>query len=190
MIDFGKIKLEAKITDVCARYGIQLRFRGEWASAKCPLPTHKDGEKDKTFQVNLPANYWKCWSESCNAKNGGKKGGDVINLVALLENCSEYDAAKKLIEWFHLETKKAGPRIENRPAEIPSNGNPKRTNSYGNGPAGGVKSGYMHETGIWLDEMLVQVVPDEVIRKTVKKAIMEKIHESYKNGKKTAFAPT
>jgi hypothetical protein len=39
MVNFEAIKHGVRITDVCARYGIQLRFRGEWASAKCPLPS-------------------------------------------------------------------------------------------------------------------------------------------------------
>lgn len=56
MVNFEAIKHGVRITDVCARYGIQLRFRGEWASAKCPLPSHKEGGKDKTLQVNTSVN--------------------------------------------------------------------------------------------------------------------------------------
>lgn len=56
MVNFEAIKHGVRITDVRARYGIQLRFRGVWASAKCPLPSHKDADKDKTFQVNTAGN--------------------------------------------------------------------------------------------------------------------------------------
>jgi hypothetical protein len=40
-----------------------LRFKGEWASAPCPLPTHKAGDKGRNFTINLPQNYWRCFSE-------------------------------------------------------------------------------------------------------------------------------
>jgi len=95
MLDFAELK-KIRITDVVARYGIRLQFKGEWTSAPCPLPTHKAGDKSKSFTINLPLNYWRCFSASCNEKNEGRKGGDVINFVALMENCRERDAALKL----------------------------------------------------------------------------------------------
>ena len=79
MLDFSELK-KIRIPEVLSRYGVSLRYRGEWASAPCPLPTHKTGDKARTFTVNLQQNYWRCFSESCNEKNGGRKGGDVINL--------------------------------------------------------------------------------------------------------------
>ena len=47
-----------------------------------------------------------------------------------------------------------------------------------------VKSGFLHETGLWLDELLGKVIGDDVIRKSVKKAVMDRIHQSYQNGRK------
>lgn len=99
-LDFQRIK-EIPIADVCARYKIALRYRGEWGSAMCPLPTHKQGEREKTFSISTAKNYWKCFSASCNEK-AGCKGGDVINLVALMGGCSQLAAAKTLAEWFHV----------------------------------------------------------------------------------------
>lgn len=99
MLDFNRIK-EIKLRDVLARYKIALRFKGEYAACACPLPTHKQGDNAKSFSINLAGNYWRCFSDSCNANNGGKRGGDVINFVALMEGCREKDAAQKLADWY------------------------------------------------------------------------------------------
>src|SRR5450631_1105559 len=101
MLNFEEVE-KTKLTDVLGRYGIRLRFKGEWASAPCPLPTHKAGDKGRNFTINLAQNYWRCFSASCNEKNEGRKGGDVINFVALMENCRERDAAQKLADWYGL----------------------------------------------------------------------------------------
>src|SRR5450631_4326691 len=93
MLNFEEVE-KTKLTDVLGRYGIRLRFKGEWASAPCPLPTHKAGDKGRNFTINLGQNYWRCFSESCNQNNEGRKGGDIINFVALMENCRERDAAQ------------------------------------------------------------------------------------------------
>ena len=70
--------------------------------ARCPLPSHKPNDKDKNFSMNVEQNYWRCFSDSCNAANGGKRDGDVINLVALLENCTNWQAPQKIAEWCGL----------------------------------------------------------------------------------------
>ena len=93
MLDFARIK-EIKLTNVLARYKIALRFKGEYAVCACPLPTHKQRDTGKSFSINLAGNYWRCFSDSCNANNGGKRGGDVINFVALMDGCREKDAAQ------------------------------------------------------------------------------------------------
>ena len=147
MLDFAKIK-EIKITDVCGRLGIALTFSGKYAKAKCPLPTHKAGDRDKNFNINLEGNFFKCWSGSCNEK-AGAKGGDVINFVALMENCPQHDAAKKLADWFHVpETQKPGTHIEHRASEKPHKGTSQRTDSKPSSPSGSVKvdtKGYMQD---------------------------------------------
>ena len=195
MLDFAEVK-KIRLTDVLGRYGIRLRYRGDWANAPCPLPTHKEGDKGRNFTINVSQNYWRCFSESCNANNGGRKGGDCINFVALMENCRERDAAQKLAEWFNLGAPKKPPQAEHKTGahmerrdaagEVVS----KQTNptsatrsSDGNPSAIAVKGmGYMHDVGLWLDEVL-KGIPDEEQRKVAKKLIAAKIIESYKNGK-------
>ncbi|MGH7783409.1 MAG: CHC2 zinc finger domain-containing protein, partial [Candidatus Binatia bacterium] len=135
-LNFEEIK-KIRIIEVCARYGIALRYRGDYANGVCKLPTHKQGDKTRTFSVNVAENYWRCFSDSCNAKNQGRKGGDVINLVALLENCSEFQAAEKLATWYGLtgngkppthrsSSAQAVPSTPSQPSTAGENGKPKR----------------------------------------------------------------
>lgn len=179
-MDFATIKANVRIVDVLAKRGISLRYNGEWGSAVCPLPTHKSGDKDKTFQVNVAQNYWKCWSNSCNEK-AGKKGGDVINLVALLDDCSEYNAAKKLADLFTIE--KAAEHIAQRPQQQ----NTKRTVSNHDSPSVEVK-GYMADVDVWFDAMIAQGEQEssEAYLHRVRNAIKNRLVESFRAGKKVA----
>ncbi len=87
MLDFEAIKRIPIVEEAVGHYRLPLRLRGDYANAICPLPTHKEGDRTKSFSINLAGNYWRCFSDSCNAGNGGKRGGDVINLVAAMEKC-------------------------------------------------------------------------------------------------------
>jgi hypothetical protein len=179
-VDFAEIKSRVRITDVCLRYGVKLRFNGDWGSAPCPLPSHKPGDKDKTFQVSISGNYFKCWSASCNEK-AGAKGGDCINLVALHDGISQYDAAKKLSEWFGIETKTA-PHIGARRETKPTQKDSKDFTS----PA--VAVNYMASIDQWFDETF-KPLPDEEDEnywKRVRKAVKSKLVDSYRAGQKCA----
>lgn len=182
-LDFQRLKA-IPIVEVLAKRGIALRYNGEWGSARCPLPTHKQGDNDRTFQVNVPQNFWKCWSQSCNEK-AGKKGGDVINLVALLENCSEYSAAKKLAEMFGIKTE-AAPHMEERPKEK-QNHTSKRTISHSDSPSQEVK-GYMADVDAWFDNVFARgdQEDDEQYRKRVLNAIKARLIASYRTGRNLA----
>ena len=111
MLSFEEVK-KIRMVDVVGRYGIRLRFKGEWATAPCPLPSHTAGDKGRNFTINLGHNYWRCFSASCNQKNEGRRGGDVINFVALMENCRERDAAQKLATWYGLTENKTAPLLK------------------------------------------------------------------------------
>lgn len=186
MLDFKALK-EIRLTDVCARYGIPLTFAGKYAKAKCPLPTHKAGDRDKNFNINLEGNFWKCWSGSCNEKAGGK-GGDVINFVALMENCSQHDAAKKLADWFHVpETSKAASRREKRPDEKAPIEQSQRTIRNSKSPSGEVK-GYMEDVDAWFDEMIARgdQEDDEQYSHRIRNAVKSRLVQSFRNGKRVA----
>jgi DNA primase len=98
-VDFKAIKQRVGIADVLARYRVNLvRVNQTAMRGGCPLPSHSSGSKN-TFYVNEAKSVWYCHSESCK-KNGARAGGNVIDFVALMEQCSVYDAAKRIEEWF------------------------------------------------------------------------------------------
>jgi DNA primase len=102
-VDFKAIKGRVAIADVLARYQVGL-VRVNQASFKgnCPLPTHSSGSKN-TFFVNEAKSVWYCHSDSCK-NNGNRAGGNVIDFVTLMEQCSAYAAAKRIDELFPAES--------------------------------------------------------------------------------------
>ena len=98
-LDFKAIKARIRIADVLARYQVTLN-RANQTSLKgdCPLPSH--GSKSRnTFFANETKQVWYCHSASCQ-KDGRRAGGNAIDLVALMENLSPYEAARRIDEWF------------------------------------------------------------------------------------------
>jgi hypothetical protein len=181
MLDFQRIK-EIKLTDVLARYKIPLRFKGEYAVCLCPLPTHKRGDNSKTFSVNLQGNYWRCFSDSCNQNNGGKRGGDVINFVALMENCREKDAAQKLSDWYNVGQSKTPQHMAEASKEKPKTG---MQSSNQNLSTSGDSVKYTEKVRVWFDELWPRRdgESDEDHRKRLLKAITTELIQNYKSGK-------
>ena len=191
MLSFDEIK-QIRIVDVVGRYRISLTTKGSWANGVCKLPTHKPNDKGKNFSVNLAGNFWRCFSQSCNEANGGKRGGDVISFVALMENCSAKDAAQKLSDWFHLEPpprnaqNKTAPRIE-KPSSVSPRGNQPANNypEHSSSDSEVKPLRYFEEIDRWLDETLKrrEKEVDCDYWKRVRKEIKSKLHQSYLAGK-------
>jgi DNA primase len=98
-VDFKAIKGRVAIADVLARYQVSLvRVNQTSLKGTCPLPSHSSGSKN-TFFVNEAKSVWYCHSDSCK-KNGNRAGGNVIDFVSLMEQCSAYAAAKRIDEVF------------------------------------------------------------------------------------------
>jgi len=98
-LDFKEIKQRVTIADVLPRYQVNLvRVNQTTLKGTCPLPSHSSGSKN-TFFVNVAKSVWYCHSDSCK-KNGNRAGGNVIDFVAAMEQCSAYAAAKRLDEMF------------------------------------------------------------------------------------------
>jgi hypothetical protein len=177
-MDFTEIKA-IRIVDVCLRYGISLKYRGEWASGNCPLPSH-DSKSKGTFAVNVKENYWVCHSESCRAKSG-KRGGDVISFVALKEGITDKAAAEKLAQWFNI--KKEASHMETPVPEVKKQ--PQRTHQNPSTSSDSGK-GYMHELKLRMDEVIKrgeqEAEPDYLSR--LAKWFMSEIHLSFRNGKR------
>jgi len=103
-VDFKVVKAEASVEAVASRYGVQLRrVNSSHERGKCPLPTHPAGDDAKSFSVNLTKQVWICHSTACAKGRRGKKGGDVIELVAVMEGCTLRDAGLKLVSWFGIQ---------------------------------------------------------------------------------------
>jgi hypothetical protein len=100
-VDFKALKLVAAVEAVAARYGVELRqVNASHKRGKCPLPAHPAGDEKETFSVNVEKRVWICHSAACAKGRKGKKGGDVIELVAAMEGCSLRDAGLKIAAWF------------------------------------------------------------------------------------------
>ena len=200
MLNFDQIK-RIKITDVCGRYGIKLRYRGDWASAPCPLPIHKDGDKGRNFTINLKENYWRCFSESCNERNGGRKGGDCINFVALMENCREKEGAQKLADWYGLnqatldqervnhqkETAPENKKGEHMARPLKEDNQPQRAQLESTSPAVDGK-GFIGSLDAWFNELfgLGPELVNDAFWKKCRNGVKTKVLESFRNGKLAA----
>jgi DNA primase len=100
-VDFRIVKERVSIQAVLDHYNIRLRqVNRNSLRGKCPLPTHSSKESKESFCVNTDKNIWSCMSESCSSARQGKRGGNIIDLVAVIERSSIRDAAVKLHDWF------------------------------------------------------------------------------------------
>ena len=100
-LDFKAIKERVTMADILPRYQANLkRVNQTTLRGNCPLPSHKSGSKN-TFFVNEAKSVWYCHSDSCK-KNGASAGGNVLDFVARIENCSVYAAAKRIDEMFPM----------------------------------------------------------------------------------------
>ncbi len=97
-MDFSQVKA-VPILSVLAHYGIKARPRkGNQFIADCPLPSHARAEHKKdTFSINTESNIFYCHSETCRAASSKPKGGDVIDLVTLMEGLKPKEAAQKIL---------------------------------------------------------------------------------------------
>jgi DNA primase len=99
-IDFAELKRRVSIHDVLARYGILEGLRekkpGKFVGA-CPIHGGKNGT---SFNVDTSKNVFHCFSE-CG-------GGNILDLVMKLEDCSIREAGEKLSDWFELRFDRRG----------------------------------------------------------------------------------
>ena len=124
-VDYQALKQSVSITMVLDWLGVKLkpagpnRFRG-----RCPLPSHTSGRSQESFTVTTDrgtGGVWSCKSDSCVAARAGKSGGNQIDLVAAMKDCSFHEAALMVQQQFGLAGPPAGATPANaaRPAEQP-----------------------------------------------------------------------
>jgi len=94
-IDFTALKREVSMRDVLARYGLFDGLRekkpGKLVGA-CPIHGGKNGT---SFNVDTEKNVFHCFSQ-CG-------GGNILDLVMKIEQCSIREAGEKLADWFGLK---------------------------------------------------------------------------------------
>lgn len=126
-LDFKAIKARASISSILDRYGVKLnRVNQTTLKGNCPLPSHSSSKSKNTFYVSEAKSAWYCHSDSCK-KNGRRAGGNVIDLVAAMENLSIYSAAMRVAEMF--------PETGNAAIADPANGGHQRTEPATGNPA-------------------------------------------------------
>src|SRR5580658_487329 len=102
-VSFEEIKKTVPLEKAIEHYGIPLRrVNANSLRGKCPLPSHRSEKSTESFTATLSKGVggaWACQSQSC-AKVRGRVGGNVLDFVAAMEQCSVRDAAIKLQMWF------------------------------------------------------------------------------------------
>jgi DNA primase len=102
-VSFDEIKKVVTLRMAIEHYGIQLRHvNATTLRGKCPLPSHGSEKSKESFTATLTKGVggaWACQSQSC-IKARRRVGGNVLDFVAAMEQCSVRDAAIKLQTWF------------------------------------------------------------------------------------------
>jgi len=102
-VDFSLVKQRVSMEDVLDHYNIRLRRVNQNSlRGTCPLPTHSSEKSKESFGVHVGKKIWSCQSSSCAAARAGKRGGNILDFVSVMESCSVRDAATKLAEWFSI----------------------------------------------------------------------------------------
>lgn len=185
-LDFQEIK-KISVIEVCARAGVLLKYRGDYAYGKCPLGTHPSDDKNNTaFQVHIPTNRWQCKHMGCGARNGvGDKWGDVINFVQVKEGLrGAKEAAELIATWYGLNGNKNGHHSGGR--SLDQGRSPSHKDSSHSASSNGDGKGYVRELGTWFDNLIViaEHEDDKVFWARVKKGVIEVALLSFRNGKK------
>src|SRR6185436_4659729 len=112
-VDFKEIKQRVSMEAVLGHYNVTLRRVNQHSlRGHCPLPSHSSDRSKESFIVQTEKNIWTCQSSSCVAGRNGKKGGNVLDFVAIMAHSSIRDAALQLRQLFLLSPNPAGARIE------------------------------------------------------------------------------
>src|ERR1700719_1492638 len=102
-VSFDEIKKTVTLQMAIEHYGIRLRrVNANTLRGQCPLPAHASETINESFTATINKGVggaWACQSKSC-IKTRGRVGGNVLDFVAAMEQCSVRDAAIKLQMWF------------------------------------------------------------------------------------------
>jgi DNA primase len=93
-VDFKAVKASVSMLQILDHYGLTERFKrnNDSLSGSCPL---HNGDNPTQFRVSLSKNCWNCFGQC-------KRGGNVLDFVALKESVPLRQAALRISEWFNL----------------------------------------------------------------------------------------
>src|SRR5436190_2419558 len=109
-VDFKAVKAAITMEQVLQHYVLLDRFKRSGDSLSGPCPIHK-GENPTQFRVSISKNIWNCFSEC-------KRGGNVLDFIALMESVTVHASALKAIELFSLDPE-AMPGKSNGNGDLP-----------------------------------------------------------------------
>lgn len=99
-INFRLLKQAVSICEVLDHYRIALKPSGPGSlRGCCPLPMHSSTSPEASFMVNVSKNVWACHSQSCIHARRGATGGNILDLVCLMEGCSLRSAGLLIQSW-------------------------------------------------------------------------------------------
>ena len=122
-INFRLLKQTVSICEVLNHYRIALKPSGPGSlRGRCPLPMHSSTSPEASFMVNVRKNVWACHSQSCIHARHGATGGNILDLVCLMEGCSLRSAALLIQSWsqpintnaYRRSTRRSALRIAKR----------------------------------------------------------------------------
>ena len=153
-LDYEAIKKAVSVLDVLTKHYnwgrfLETVFEGRTYTGKCPIC---ETERGSPFRISLEEdgkNSWFCLAK-CNA------GGNVLDLVALIEETDIHKSAFLIADWFSLLPKSSGNGVEKPALE---------------------GKGYLRDLDKELKKRLAAGDNDETIR-----FVKEKVLESYRNG--------
>lgn len=104
-IDFRHVKDSVTLDKVFDRYALSFRSSNGDSEMRgnCPLPMHGSKKSKDSFGANIRKQIWSCQSDTCIDARNGRRGGNLLDFVACMEQCSIRDAALKVCEWFSIQ---------------------------------------------------------------------------------------
>ncbi len=93
-VDFRDISSRITMEQVLEHYGVLGTFKRSGQNLSGPCPIHKGTNKTQ-FRVDTDKHIWHCFSEC-------KHGGNTLDFICKMEDCSIHDAVLKACEWFNI----------------------------------------------------------------------------------------
>jgi DNA primase len=96
-VDFKAVKAAVSMVRILDHYDLTNQFKrsanGDTLTGRCPI--HK-GENPTQFRISVSKNCWNCFGRC-------QRGGNILDFVSRMEECSIRQAAIRIADWFGLD---------------------------------------------------------------------------------------